>query len=99
MDGAALCTYARRRRLRELLQRDVLRIGEQIEAWATVRNANVLGIRYTALWDKIDILNRFVGFQVRFSIRVSAETLRYAVDRRYRPVKRMRVMPKTCVWK
>jgi hypothetical protein len=49
----------------ELFQRDVLRIGEQIEAWSGVRNANVLGIRYSALWDKIEILNRFVGFDVR----------------------------------
>jgi|GEM_PF-2425102 len=55
---------------RELLHRDVLRIGEQIEAWSAVRNASVLGIRYTALWDKIDVLNGFVGFRVRLPPRI-----------------------------
>lgn len=48
----------------ELLQRDVLRIGEQIEAWSAVRNANVLGLRYATLWDNLKILSEFVGLPV-----------------------------------
>jgi hypothetical protein len=48
----------------ELLQRDVLRIGEQIEAWPALRNANVLGMRYAGLWDNLKVLNEFVGLPV-----------------------------------
>ncbi len=48
----------------EIIQRDVLQIGEQIEAWRAVRNANVLGLRYSTLWDNIDRLSEFVGFPV-----------------------------------
>jgi len=50
----------------EILERDVLRIGEQIEAWSAVRHANVLGIRYGALWNHLDILNKFVGIEVNW---------------------------------
>lgn len=49
---------------REIVQRDVLRIGEQIKAWPAARNANVLGLRYGMLWDNIDRLSEFVGFPV-----------------------------------
>jgi hypothetical protein len=48
----------------ELLQRDVLRIGEQIEAWPAAKNANILGMRYATLWANVDILSQFVGFSV-----------------------------------
>jgi hypothetical protein len=48
----------------ELLQRDVLRIGEQIEAWPALRNADVLGMRYAALWDNLNVLSEFVGLPV-----------------------------------
>lgn len=48
----------------EIIQRDVLRIGEQIEAWSSVRNANVLGLRYAMLWDNVDRLSEFAGFPV-----------------------------------
>jgi hypothetical protein len=49
----------------ELLHRDVLRLGEQIDAWGAVRNANVLGMRYEKLWDNLDVLSEFVGFQIK----------------------------------
>jgi hypothetical protein len=49
---------------KELIQRDVIRIGEQITAWQAVRNANVLGLRYSALWENTEILSEFVGFKV-----------------------------------
>jgi hypothetical protein len=48
----------------ELLQRDVLRLGEQLEAWSAVRNLDVLSMRYSTLWDHAQILNQFVGFNV-----------------------------------
>jgi hypothetical protein len=48
----------------ELLHRDVLRLGEQIDAWRAVRGAEVLGLRYETLWDHTDVLSEFVGFPV-----------------------------------
>jgi len=48
----------------ELIQRDVIRIGEQIAAWHAVRNANVLGLRYSALWENTRTVSDFVGFNV-----------------------------------
>jgi hypothetical protein len=54
----------------EIIQRDILGIGEQIEAWPAVRNANVLGLRYAALWDNVDKLSEFVGFQVTLPKRI-----------------------------
>lgn len=55
---------------KEMIQRDVLRIGEQLEAWPAVRNANVLGLRYASLWDNIDKLSEFVGFEVTLPHRI-----------------------------
>lgn len=48
----------------ELIQRDVIRIGEQIAAWQAVRSANVLGLRYSSLWENTETLSEFVGFKV-----------------------------------
>ena len=48
----------------DIIQRDVLRIGEQLEAWPAVRTANVLGLRYATLWDNVERLSEFVGFPV-----------------------------------
>jgi hypothetical protein len=60
---------------RELLQRDVLRIGEQLAAWRAVRNLDVLGMRYAALWDNVDILSNFVGFRVPLPSRIERNFL------------------------
>jgi hypothetical protein len=54
----------------ELLQRDVLRIGEQITTWRAARNADILGLRYETLWKNVGILSDFVGFRVNLPSRV-----------------------------
>jgi hypothetical protein len=54
----------------ELLQRDVLRLGEHIDAWRAVRDADVLGLRYETLWDHVDVVSDFVGFRVTLPRRV-----------------------------
>lgn len=59
----------------EIIQRDVLRIGEQIEAWSVMHSANVMGLRYAALWDNIDKLSKFVGFQVTLPGRIERNFL------------------------
>jgi hypothetical protein len=48
----------------ELLQRDVLRLGEQIDAWPALRGANILGMRYAGLWDNLRILSEFSGLSL-----------------------------------
>lgn len=53
----------------ELLQRDVLRLGEQLAAWSAVRNLDVLSMRYSTLWDHAAVLNKFVGFKVPLPVR------------------------------
>jgi hypothetical protein len=53
----------------ELLHRDVLRLGEHIDAWRAVGNADVLGLRYETLWDHARVLSDFVGFPVQLPAR------------------------------
>ena len=53
----------------ELLHTDVLRISEQIDAWSHARNADILGMRYESLWDNVDVLSEFVGFEVKLPAR------------------------------
>lgn len=48
----------------EILNRDVLRLEEQVAAWSAVKGLDVLAIRYEALWDHQDTLSAFVGFPV-----------------------------------
>jgi hypothetical protein len=60
---------------KEILQRDVLRIGEQIDAWPTVHSANVLGLRYAALWENVEKLSEFVGFRVSLPERIERKFL------------------------
>lgn len=48
----------------ELLQRDVLRLGEQIEAWPALRDVNILGLRYASLWGNLNVLSEFVGLPI-----------------------------------
>lgn len=59
----------------EMLHRDVLRLGERIEAWPAVRNANILGLRYATLWDNLGLLSDFVGFEVGLPARVERNFL------------------------
>ena len=55
----------------ELLRRDVLRIGEQITAWRTAGNADILGLRYETLWENVEVLSDFVGFRVTLPPRIA----------------------------
>ena len=45
----------------ELLQKDVLRLEEQIDAWPALRGVNILGMRYAGLWDNLNILREYIG--------------------------------------
>ncbi len=48
----------------ELLDRDILRLEEQMAAWSAVEGLDVLAIRYEALWDHQNTLSDYVGFPV-----------------------------------
>jgi hypothetical protein len=50
--------------LDQILQRDVLRIEEQIDAWLALRGADILCLKYDALWARREMLSDFVGFDV-----------------------------------
>lgn len=50
--------------LEEVVERDVLRLGEQIEAWRAVTGAPLLAIHYEALWDVRPMLEDFLGFTI-----------------------------------
>ena len=48
----------------ELIHRDVLRLGEQIDAWCSLRDVDLLALKYESLWENLDLLGNFVGFPV-----------------------------------
>ena len=47
-----------------IFDRDVLRLEEQIDAWLALRGADILCLKYEALWERREILSDFVGFDV-----------------------------------
>lgn len=49
----------------ELCARDVMRIGEQVAAWASYREGNVIAVRYEALWDNVDKLSDFLELNIK----------------------------------
>jgi hypothetical protein len=51
-------------RTRSILEKDILRIEEQIDSWRAVTGIPIVGIHYDALWDAADILEDFLGFPV-----------------------------------
>lgn len=57
--------------LEEIPERDVLRFGEQLDAWLACESVPVLALRYEDLWTSgaEAMLTRFVGFQVRLPMR------------------------------
>lgn len=56
-----------------ILDRDVLRIEEQIDAWLALRGGDVLSLKYDALWTQRDVLSDFVGFDVALPARVERD--------------------------
>lgn len=52
-----------------LLDRDVLRMEEQIEAWRGITDRDVLCLSYDGLWQHVDALSDFVGFRVNLPAR------------------------------
>ncbi len=49
----------------ELGQRDVLRFEEQVDGWTTLTGQDMLALRYDRLWDNVDILSEFLGFDIK----------------------------------
>ncbi len=52
-------------RLDDVLDRDVLRLEEQVDAWLALRGVNILSLKYETLWENCDRLSAFVGYEVR----------------------------------
>jgi hypothetical protein len=61
--------------LDEIFHRDVLRIEEQIDAWLALRGADILCLKYDAMWEQHDILSDFVGFDVALPPRKSRDVI------------------------
>lgn len=77
--------------LEDAMERDVLRIEEQIFGWLTCDSAPVLGLRYEAIWQYTDKISEFVGFPVHLPDRRSRNSpalvdnqLRYRIADTYR---------------
>lgn len=54
-----------------IFERDVLRIEEQIDAWLALRGADILCLKYEALWEGRAMLGDFVGFDVALPLRTT----------------------------
>lgn len=54
----------------DIIDHDVLRLEEHVEAWLSLRGADVLSLSYDALWEHADILDDFVGFPVTLPDRI-----------------------------
>ena len=50
--------------LEEALDRDVLRLEEQIDSWTAVSGVPLMAIHYDALWTSEPLLSDFLGFRV-----------------------------------
>jgi hypothetical protein len=48
----------------ELFERDVLRIGDQLEAWTNCDHTPVLGVHFDAIWDNVDRIRNFTGLDL-----------------------------------
>jgi len=59
--------------LGEIFERDVLRLEEQIDAWLALRGADVLCLKYDALWEQHAMLSEFVGFDVALPPRTARD--------------------------
>jgi hypothetical protein len=57
--------------LEAILEREVLRLEEQIDAWLALRGADILSLKYDALWDRCAMLGEFVGFDVALPARAA----------------------------
>jgi hypothetical protein len=67
-------------RIDEILDRDVLRIEEQIDAWFALRGADILCLKYDALWERRDMLSDFVGFDVALPARKARDVVDLDAD-------------------
>lgn len=75
-------------RFEEIIDQDMLRLEEQIEAWLSLRGADVLSLNYDGLWEHGHMLDSFVGFPVTLPGRIerqfddiAGETVRRVRDR------------------
>lgn len=55
----------------ELCNRDVLQFGRQIDTWINLQGHDVLALRYETLWDNVEVLSKFLGFNVELPARLS----------------------------
>lgn len=74
----------------EIVVRDVLRFGDQLDTWLGGSAAfPVLALRYEALWDNIDALAQFVGFPVILPTRRPRESASMVDDETKARVRRV----------
>jgi hypothetical protein len=59
----------------ELGERDVLRFEEQVDGWLNLHGHDIMAIRYDALWDHVDELSDFVGFEVQLPDKRARQSL------------------------
>lgn len=59
----------------ELLERDVLRIADQIDCWTQEDRFDVLALRYETLWQQEETLSDYLGFRVRLPPRRTRQSL------------------------
>lgn len=57
----------------DIIDHDALRLEEQIEAWLSLRGADVLCLNYGALWEHARMLDSFVGFSVTLPDRIERQ--------------------------
>lgn len=50
--------------IEELCDHDILQFDKQIETWTNVERHDVLSLRYETLWDNVDVLSKFLDFEV-----------------------------------
>ena len=57
--------------LDRIVDTDILRLEEQLEAWRSVRDVPLFAVHYDALWDARPALEAFIGFPIRLPERRS----------------------------
>ena len=50
--------------LNELYSKDILNYERQVESWMTAETNSVFCVHYEDIWNKVDLLSKFVGFEI-----------------------------------
>lgn len=77
-----------------LFQRDVLNFRGQIKSWLSRTEQNVFCVSYETLWEQVENLEEFLGFDIQLPARRERSKRRTPIDINYRLFEELRALRK-----